>query len=112
MSSSVGLMAWRLATRLLTPVAPLLLRQRAARGKEDWTRMNERLGVAGVARPPGRLVWVHGASVGESLSALPLIAKLLEGGDTNVLVTSTLAPDSSNVSTSGSADRLSPTLAP
>lgn len=86
MSTSVGLMSWRLATRLLTPVAPLLLRQRAARGKEDWTRLNERLGIAGLARPPGRLIWLHGASVGESLSALPLIEKLI--GSASVLVTS------------------------
>jgi 3-deoxy-D-manno-octulosonic-acid transferase len=49
-------------------------------------RMNERLGVAGVPRPDGRLIWVHGASVGESLSALPLIGKLRE--DAHVLVTS------------------------
>ena len=86
MSSSVGLMAWRLATRLLTPVAPLLLRQRAARGKEDWARLNERLGIAGLPRPSGRLIWLHGASVGESLSALPLIEKLMDS--TSVLVTS------------------------
>ena len=86
MSSSAGLMGWRLATRLLTPVAPLLLRQRAARGKEDWTRFNERLGIAGLPRPAGRLIWLHGASVGESLSALPLIEKLKQHG--TVLVTS------------------------
>ena len=86
MSTSVGLTAWRFATRLLTPVAPLLLRQRAARGKEDWTRLNERLGIAGLPRPPGRLIWLHGASVGESLSALPLIEKLK--GQGTVLVTS------------------------
>jgi len=88
MSLPVGLQAWRLLTWALSPAAPLLLRQRAARGKEDWTRMNERLGLAGLPRSQGRLIWVHGASVGESLSALPLIAKLLENGDTNVLVTS------------------------
>ena len=83
-----GLKAWRLLTRMLSPLAPLLLRERAARGKEDWTRLNERLGLPGLPRPQGRLVWVHGASVGESLSALPLIEKILESGDTNVLVTS------------------------
>jgi 3-deoxy-D-manno-octulosonic-acid transferase len=82
----LGLQGWRLFTRMASPFARLVLRQRAARGKEDWTRMNERLGVAGVARPEGRLVWVHGASVGESLSALPLIGKLRE--DATVLVTS------------------------
>jgi 3-deoxy-D-manno-octulosonic-acid transferase len=82
----LGLQAWRLLTGAASPVARLLLRQRAARGKEDWTRLNERLGLAGLARPEGRLVWVHGASVGESLSALPLIEKLLENA--NVLVTS------------------------
>jgi 3-deoxy-D-manno-octulosonic-acid transferase len=81
-----GLQGWRLFTHIAAPLARLVLRQRAARGKEDWTRMNERLGVAGVARPAGRLIWVHGASVGESLSALPLIEKLRE--DAAVLVTS------------------------
>jgi 3-deoxy-D-manno-octulosonic-acid transferase len=88
MSLPLGLKAWRLLTWALSPAARLLLRQRAARGKEDWARVNERLGLAGVPRPGGPLVWVHGASVGESLSALPLIAKLLEDGNIHVLVTS------------------------
>jgi 3-deoxy-D-manno-octulosonic-acid transferase len=86
MKRPLGLQGWRLFTRAASPFARLVLRQRAGRGKEDWMRMNERLGVAGVPRPEGRLIWVHGASVGESLSALPLIGKLRE--DAHVLVTS------------------------
>src|SRR5205814_4219053 len=88
MRTPLGLKAWRLVTGALTPAAALLLRQRAARGKEDWLRLNERLGLAGLPRPSGKLIWVHGASVGESLSALPLIEKLLETDQTSVLVTS------------------------
>jgi 3-deoxy-D-manno-octulosonic-acid transferase len=79
------IIAYRLAGRLAAPYLRRFLRQRAARGKEIPVRLPERYGVTQVPRPAGRLVWVHAASVGETMSVLPVIQAL--GGRAEVLLT-------------------------
>ena len=81
--------SYRYASLLASPVIGAWLVYRRSRGKEDEARFGERLGRPSLPRPDGRLVWMHGASVGESLSLLPLVARLREvRPDVHVLITS------------------------
>jgi 3-deoxy-D-manno-octulosonic-acid transferase len=82
-----GLRVYRKVMAAATPLAPVLLSRRLKRGKEHPERVMERRGEPTLPRPEGSLVWVHGASVGELLAVLPLIARL-RAQDLNVLVTS------------------------
>lgn len=89
MGQSFSVSLYRAATGLLAPFTPGILRGRARNGKEDPARLGERLGRPSLARPEGPLVWLHGASVGETVSLLPVVERLRrERPDTAVLVTS------------------------
>lgn len=69
---------YSVAGYLLTPFLRGWLKRRTRRGKEDANRLGERFGHAAIPRPPGRLIWLHAASVGEVQSMLTLVRKLLE----------------------------------
>ncbi len=87
MIGTVALGLYRIAATLATPFLPSLLRRRATLGKEDRTRLGERRGESTTPRPGGPLVWIHGASVGETISLLP-IAERLAADRIAVLMTS------------------------
>ena len=70
MTAPLSLIAYRLVTALLaTPLAGPFLAMRLRRGKEDPRRVGERRGRPGSPARRDRLVWLHGASVGEAAVA-------------------------------------------
>jgi 3-deoxy-D-manno-octulosonic-acid transferase len=70
------------------PALELFLKRRLKAGKEDPERFEERHGVPSRARPEGFLLWFHAASVGESMSMLRLLDRLLaERSGISILVT-------------------------
>src|ERR1700761_4166498 len=60
------------------PLLELYLRRRMKAGREDAQRFGERHGIPSRPRPDGFLIWFHAASVGESMSMLRLLDRLLE----------------------------------
>ena len=81
---------WAVATTAAAPALRLLLRVRQARGKEVRGRLAERRGIDPTPRPLGRLIWLHAASVGETMSILPVLPALAEAASTILLTTGTV----------------------
>lgn len=83
----VALGVYRLLGQVLSPLGHVHLAMRSRKGKEKTERLDERHGKASRPRPEGTLLWFHCASVGESVSVLPVIGDLCQRGY-QVLITS------------------------
>ncbi len=78
LNPGLSLNAYKIATTLARPLAPLIFKYRVNKNKEIPEREAERYGLSKIKRPQSPLWWFHAASVGETNACLPLIRKILE----------------------------------
>ncbi|KAI3886866.1 hypothetical protein MKX03_037176 [Papaver bracteatum] len=71
-------MAYRAVSYSISPFIYIHLQWRRFRGLEHPIRWRERLGHPSINRPPGPLLWFHAVSLGEGLTAIPVIRRCIQ----------------------------------
>ena len=66
---------YQIILSLLLTISPLIIFYRILKNKEDKKRFQEKFCFPTKRRKSGKLVWFHGASVGEIMSIIPIIKK-------------------------------------
>ena len=64
---------YRVFINLILILSPFIILIRLIKKKEDFTRFKEKFCFFTKKRSKGKLIWFHGASVGELLSVVPVI---------------------------------------
>ncbi len=67
------LLIYQLIIFILLTISPIIIFYRIYKNKEDKKRFKEKFGIPSKKRSRGKLIWFHGASVGELLSIIPVI---------------------------------------
>ena len=70
------LIIYRFLINLIFILSPIIFIIRFFKNKEDLLRFKEKIGFFSKRKRKGKLIWFHGASVGELQSIIPLIEKL------------------------------------
>ena len=82
------LIIYRLCINLLFLLSPFIIIIRLLKKKEDLKRFKEKFCIFSKKKRTGKLIWFHGASVGEIQSIVPLLEKFEKEKDiSNILIT-------------------------
>ena len=90
---------YRIFINLILILSPLIILVRLLKKKEDFIRFKEKLGFFTKKKSKGKLIWFHGASVGEFQSIVPLLEKLEKSKKiSQILITSNTLSSSKVIS--------------
>ena len=80
---------YKILINLVFFFSPIIILFRIFKGKEDTSRFREKVGIFSKKRNKGKLIWFHGASVGEIQSIIPLLERFEKNKEIRqILVTS------------------------
>ena len=80
---------YKILINLVFFFSPIIIIFRIFKGKEDTSRFREKVGIFSKKRNKGKLIWFHGASVGEIQSIIPLLERFEKNKEIRqILVTS------------------------
>ena len=83
------LFLYRILINFIVLISPLIIFLRLIKKKENFFRFREKFCFFSKKRVEGKLIWFHGASVGELLSIFPLLKRLEKNKNfSQILVTS------------------------
>ena len=88
---------YQITLSLLLILSPAIIATRIIKNKEDKLRFVEKFSIPTKTRTEGKLIWFHGASVGEMLSIIPIIKYYEKKKSVNQILITSSTLSSSNV---------------